>query len=74
MGFNVVSEKCVTIGDGNMEGGDCGTLGDAVLGVMGELLGVVIDSNLFNYVTSSSSAFRTGSSADKDGVVDDGGL
>ena len=62
-----------TLGSG-IVGGDAGTLGDASLGVMFTVSAGLIDSALFNCVAISRSALRTGSPADNDGVVVDGGL
>ena len=65
---------CSTLGDGGGDVFDAVTLGDASVDEMVELLCTLIDSARFSCVANSNSAFRTGSPADKDGVVDDGGL
>lgn len=49
-----------------MVGYESPTLGDTASGVL-------IDSILFSCVANSNNAFRTGSPAESDGVVDDGG-
>jgi hypothetical protein len=62
-----------TLGSG-IVGGDSTTLGDVLLGVVFIVSVGLIESALFNCVAISRRALRTGSPADNDGVVDDGGL